>query len=46
MVTTRDGLRGLVVLTIQDTRGTVVFHETVKAEEVDSIVARILRSVR
>jgi hypothetical protein len=46
MVTTRDGMRGLVVLTIQDTRGTVVFHETVRPEEVDSIVARIFRSIR
>lgn len=39
-------MRGLVVLTVQDKRGTVVFHETVRPEEVDSIVARILRSVR
>lgn len=46
MVTMRDGLRGLVLLTITDKRGTVIVHETVKAEDVDSIVARILPTIR
>lgn len=46
MVYTKDGLRGKVVLTITDSRGNVVVHETVKAEDVDAIVERTLRSIK
>jgi len=45
MVTTKDGLRGLVLLTITDSKGNVVIHETVKPEDVDTIAARILPTI-
>jgi hypothetical protein len=40
MVTTKQGLHGNVVLTITDTRGNVILHETVKPEDVDTIIER------
>lgn len=46
MVTTKNGMHGKVVLTISDSRGNVVVHETVKAEDVDTIVERTLRSIK
>ena len=46
MVTTQEALRGLIILTITDSRGVVIIHETVKAEDVDVIAARVCRTIR
>lgn len=46
MVNTENTLHGHIILTIRDGRGNVVLHETVRAEDVDTIVARVLPTVR
>ena len=46
MVKTQTGLHGKVILTIINNRGTVVFHDTVSADDVDRIAARILASLK
>ena len=46
MVNTQDGLCGKVLLTITDSKGNVVLHETVSAEDVEIISARVLRTIR
>lgn len=46
MVKTQDGRNGNVILTITDRKGNVVFHETVKPADLETIANRILRSIR
>jgi len=46
MVNTQDGLFGKVILTITDSKGNVVLHETVSADDVDIIATRVLRTIR
>jgi hypothetical protein len=43
MVTTKEGLHGKLILTITDGRGNVIVHETVKPEDVDTIIERNTR---
>lgn len=37
---------GLVLVTITDSHGMVVFHETIRETEADSIIERFLRTIR
>lgn len=46
MVTIKNGMRGLVILTITDSKGLVIVHETVRSEDVEVISARVLPTIR
>lgn len=43
MVEIKEALNGNVVLTIKDRKGNVIVHETVKPQDVETIVARNAR---
>ena len=43
MVEIKQALHGKVILTIKDHKGNVIVHETVKPEDVETIVARNAR---
>lgn len=42
----KEALNGNVLLTVTDSRGTVVLHETVKADDAETIGERILATVK
>jgi hypothetical protein len=46
MVETRQGLHGKVILTIKDSRGNVVLHETVHPDDVETISSKTLARIR
>lgn len=41
----KEALNGNAVLTVTDSRGTVVLHETVRADEAEEIASRTLRVI-
>jgi hypothetical protein len=45
MVQVKNGIGSNVLLTITDRKGNVVFHETVKACDVETVTENILRSI-
>jgi hypothetical protein len=46
MVNTENGLHGQIILTIRDSRGNVVLHETVRPGDAQTIIDRILPTIR
>jgi hypothetical protein len=42
----KEALNGNVVLTVTDSRGTVVLHETVKAEDAEEIGERTVSVIK
>jgi hypothetical protein len=46
MVNVEQGLHGKVILTITDSMGMVVIHETVNPEDVEVISDRVLPTIR
>jgi len=42
----KEGRNGNVILTVIDSRGVVVLHETVKAEDAEEIAERNIRACR
>ncbi len=45
MIDIKEGRNGNVIVTITDSRGNVIFHETVKADEADVIIERTLERI-